>query len=263
MKESVHHALILAAGFGTRMGALSVRIAKSLLPLAGKPVIQYLAEKIFESGQIESLTIVTNHFYFKKLDAWVRRFEHPAIHLLDNGVTSNEKRFGAIADLRYAAERKNLQGPLLVTASDNLYGFDFSSLLKFYECKQTDIVTAYEEGDPERLRKTGVASLDKEGRVTAFEEKPREPAGNFAVPPLYIFTGETLQRIGVYLREGNNPDAPGNFIAWLHGRVPVHAFRFTGSVTCIGDAKSYARVQRDFERAGREPPAHPQRDGDK
>ena len=241
------NALILAAGFGTRMGALSHTIAKPLLPVAGKSVTEHLCGRLFATGRIEHITIITNAYYYEQFEAWLSRYGNSDIDLINDGATENNNRLGAIADIRLARDRIQPQSPLLITAGDNLYEFDFADLISFQQQTRTDAIIAYHQTDPERLKKTGVAVLDKYGRVIGFQEKPEQPKSEYAVPCMYILTPETLRRIDNYLDEGNNPDAPGHFIAWLHSRAPVYAFRFTTPVHAIGDAKSYDAVRNALE----------------
>jgi glucose-1-phosphate thymidylyltransferase len=240
-------ALVLAAGFGTRMGALSQKTAKPLLPVARKPVVEHLADNLFRTGSIRRLVLITNRFYYPQFEAWASEYRVGEVALIDDGVLTNENRLGAIADLRLALEKMRFEGPLLVLAGDNLYGFDFADFIAFQEKRGTDVVAAYRQPDVDRLRKTGVARLDTCCRVTDFEEKPIHPASEWAVPCLYIFLPDTLNRIEAYLREGNPPDAPGHLIAWLHSGVSLHAYCFDAPLYSIGDAESYARTRKALE----------------
>ena len=121
-----------------------------------------------------------------------------------------------------------------------------ADFIAFQQKAGTDTIIAYHQPGIEKLQKTGVAILDENDRVTGFQEKPQQPKSEYAVPCMYILTPETLQRIDDYIAEGSNPDAPGHFIAWLHARTPVHAFRFDTPVHAIGDAASYAAVQKNY-----------------
>ncbi len=241
------NALILAAGFGTRMGSLSKKTAKPLLPVAGTPIVEHLATALLKSDRVGNVTIVTNRYYFAQFETWAAGFGSQDVDILSDGTVSNEKRRGATADLRFAVDKSRLKGPLIVLSGDNLYTFPFEDLITYFEKVQTDVVAAYEQRDQARLQKTGVASLDPDGKVTLFEEKPEGPKSFYAVPCLYILTPESLAMIELYLKEGNDPDAPGHFIAWLHTKRPIHAFCFDTPLHSIGDADSYERTKRALE----------------
>ena len=81
----------------------------------------------------------------------------------------------------------------------------------------------------------------------SFKEKPKEPRTRYAVPPFYIYQKSTLRLIGQYLDEGNNPDAPGNFIPWLITKKDVYAFKFKGMRFDIGTVESYDRVRKLYK----------------
>jgi glucose-1-phosphate thymidylyltransferase len=244
------NALILAAGYGKRMGEITRTTAKPLLPVNGKPVIQHLADQLFSTGKIDHLTVISNAYYYGQFAAWVESLNRDNVTLLNDGSTTNENRLGAIADLKLAAEQAPPRGPLLVMAGDNIYTFPLGRFIDFYEQKQTDCVVARHLPDIGKLRKTGVVSLDSNHRIVDFEEKPERPKSEYGVPCMYILTPPSLLLIGEYIdvfrHDRSKSDAPGNFIAWLHTQTPVHAYRFHEPLHCIGDKESYARVQQAF-----------------
>ncbi len=241
------HALILAAGFGTRMGALTKKTAKPLLPVASKPVIEHIADRLMETGRISGITVVTNRYYHEQFDAWTRSYKRCPIRLIDNGATCNENRRGAIADLSLAADKTG-SVPLMVMAADNIFSFDLSRMLDFFEKKRADVVAAFFQPDLEKLKNTGVASIDGNGCISSFEEKPEEPKGTHAVPCLYVLLPETVALVKRYLAEGEETDAPGNLIAWLYKRVGLHAFCFDEPILRVGDIESYEETKRVLEK---------------
>ena len=73
----------------------------------------------------------------------------------------------------------------------------------------------YFEEDVARLRKTGVATVDENDKITKMVEKPQEPESNWAIPPFYIYCKDNISKIQKGIDEGCPTDAPGNFIAKL------------------------------------------------
>jgi len=219
-------ALILAAGYATRMYPLTRDRAKPLLPVDGRPIIDPLAENISRIQGMEELVVVTNRKFREQFQQWAGSRDFGlAPRIIDDGTTSNDRRLGAIGDIRLVVETLNIQGDLLVAAGDNLFPCDLGEFVEFYRLKGRDVVTCYPQSDLVRLRRTGVAILAEDGRVLEFAEKPARPKSRWAVPPLYLFTGATLGDLAVYLEEGNDPDAPGNFLSWLCPRKPVYAWK--------------------------------------
>jgi len=247
-------ALILAAGYGTRVYPLTMDLPKALLPVAGKPVINYLVEEIEQTGRVDDIFVVTNNKFFDQFEDWMQQLDvRMGIEILNDGTDYNENRLGAIGDIALTIEKANLKDNLLVAASDNIFGFSFKKLCRFYEEQQTDCITVRVLEDVRKLRTTGVAELDDAFRVISFTEKPESPRSNLACPPVYIFRNDTLPLIGEYLRRGGNPDAPGFFIEWLVGQKPVHAFQFDEPRYNIGDLELYRAVCSVFEQNVAEP----------
>jgi glucose-1-phosphate thymidylyltransferase len=245
--------LILAAGYATRMYPLTKDTPKSLLPVAGRPVIDYIIPKIEEVEGVTGITIISNARFYEQFVQWVESSQyHLPIDVINDGSTDNDSRLGAIGDLNLFLSERGTDEDLLVLAGDNIFEFSLADFVDFYEDKgSTAATTIREQNDPERLRRAGVVDVDEEWRVISFEEKPEQPRSNYASPAFYIYGGEALCKVTDYIQQGNNPDAPGSFVAWLHKRLPVYAFLFHEMRYDIGNLQSYHEVDRIYsERFG-------------
>ena len=241
-------ALILAAGYATRLRPLTDSFPKMLLPLAERPMLDYLLDRIREVGEIEEIHLVTNARFAPIFGDWAP--EDVTVH--DDGTRSNEDRLGAIGDIALAIERGGLAGAdLLVVAGDNLIGYSLRGLVDFWRAKGGSAVALHEVSDPELLKNYGVVELDEDDRVVGFQEKPAEPRSNLAATAAYLYRAEHMELLARYLEEGNPPDAPGNFAAWLHTRAPVHGYRTSGEWHDIGDLRQLLEADNLLrERAG-------------
>lgn len=242
-------AVILAAGYATRLYPLTKDFPKPLLPVGGKTILDHLMAKIVAVNCIDEIFIITNHRFQGYFAAWAKQAKVlTPIVVVDDQTVSNNDRLGALADLQFVIDQAHLDDDLLVLAADNLFDFEITEMVAFYNKVGTDIITAYEVNDIPALQRTGVVLLDDQSRVLEFEEKPEHPRSNLAVPPFYIFKKVTvIHGVKQYLAAGNNPDAPGNFIPWLIQRELVHAYCFSGSRYDIGTLESYQAVQQLFE----------------
>jgi glucose-1-phosphate thymidylyltransferase len=231
------HAVVLAAGYATRLRPLTNRIAKPLLPLAGRPMLDYLAAKIDDVGEIEALHVVTNARFAPDFAEWAsaRRGRLPVV-VHDDGTQSNADRLGAIGDLQFVIERAGLAGDdLLVVAGDNLFEFSLADFVGFWRAREGSAVGVYDCGDRRLARQYGVVELDPGDRVVSLVEKPAEAAGTLVTIAAYLFPGEHAALVRDYLDEGNAPDQPGRFLVWLYPRAPVYGYRFPGAWLDIGD----------------------------
>jgi glucose-1-phosphate thymidylyltransferase len=222
-----------------------------LLPLAGRPMLDYLLDKIREVAEIDELHLVTNARFAGAFRDWAP--DDVTVH--DDGTTSNEDRLGAIGDIAFTVDRAGLEGEdLLVVAGDNLIGYSVPDYVAFWRGKEGSAIALYECPDPELIKQYGVVELDEDDRVLSFEEKPERPVSNLAATAAYLYRAEDVSLLGQYLAEGNSADAPGNYVAWLYMRAPVYGYRFSGDWLDIGDHTQLLEADnRMRERAGLPP----------
>lgn len=220
-------ALILAAGYATRLRPLTDSIAKPLLPVGGRPMVDWILDRIAETSA-EEVHLVTNARFAGDFERWA---EGKDVQVHNDGTTSNEDRLGAIGDIDFVG----IDDDLLVIASDNLFDYSLAEYEAYWRAKRGSCIAVYDVGDPELAKKYGIVDVDADDRVTNFVEKPASPPTTLCATATYLYRREHAVLIATYLAEGNAPDQPGNFVAWLHGRAPVYAYRFPGEWYDIGD----------------------------
>lgn len=227
------NALVLAAGYATRLRPLTQDRAKPLLPVGGRPLIEYLVDAIAAVPEVQSIHVVTNSRFAPHFDRWARG---RGVEVHDDGTSSDEDRLGAIGDVKFVVDRAGLDDDLLVVAGDNLFDFSLADEVAFWHAKgETSVVALHDVGDRELARHYGVVALDRDERVVEFLEKPDDPPSTLAATASYVFSRDHAALLDTYLREGNAPDQPGRFVAWLAQREPVYGFRFDGDWLDIGD----------------------------
>ena len=230
-------AIILAAGYATRLRPLTEHTAKPLLPIAGRPMIDYICDKIVELDEVDQIHVVTNQRFAPSFAAWAadKKLRAPVV-VHDDGTTSNEDRLGAIGDIQFTVDRASLAGDdLLVIAGDNLFDFSLVEYAAFWRGKGGSAIALYRCPDPELVKQYAIVELDQDERVTSFVEKPQQPATDLVAIATYLYHRDHVPLIKQYLDEGNKKDQPGNLVAWLYPRAPVHGYRFEGTWLDIGD----------------------------
>ena len=197
-------------------------------------MLDYLVDRLREVDDIDEIHLVTNA---RVADAF-RDWAPGDVTVHDDGTSSNEDRLGAIGDIAFAIERGGLEGEdLLIVAGDNLIGYSLAEFVDFWRGKNGSAIAVRDLGDRELLGQYGVVELDDDDRVVGLEEKPSEPKGDLAATAAYLYRAEHLAHLPGYLAEGNPPDAPGNFMVWLHTREPVYGYRAEGEWHDIGDLR--------------------------
>jgi len=234
--------LILAAGYATRLYPLTLKKAKPLLVVGGKPIIEWVVDNLAGAPDPETIYVVTNDKFAADFQAWSERYrnQHPEFkfQIINDGSTSDEDKLGAIGDINLVVSRENLtQSSLLIVAGDNLLT---ESLANFVECARgTDATVAvYDVGDAEAIKQYGNISVDGDGIITRFEEKPEKPQGTLAAVAVYYYSPAALSLLTTYLAAGNNPDQPGRFVQWLYTRKPVKTFQIKGKWLDIGSKET-------------------------
>ena len=243
--------LILAAGYATRLYPLTENFPKPLLKVGEKPILDWLLDDIDSSGEVDEYIVISNHKFVSHFDKWaLERASRTGrtIRVLDDRTTSNETRLGAVRDIQLAIDELKIDDDLFVIAGDNLLDFSLSDFIRYAKEKGTSCVMRYYEPSVERLRKTGVATVDGDGLILSMEEKPSEPKSHWCCPPFYFYRQSDVPLVKVGIESGCGVDAPGSFIAWLSTKTPVHAWEMPGHRFDIGNLESYYEAIEKFKK---------------
>lgn len=245
-------ALILAAGYATRLYPLTRNYPKPLLPVAGKPIIDHIAAKIEALRGVDEIIVVTNSKFASLFERWAkRRSGSLRVTVVDDLTSTPELRRGAIGDLHFVIGSKGITEDLLVIGGDNLFDSGLEEFAVFSSSKSpAGVIGAYDIKDRRKAGKYGVVSLDS-GRVVDFQEKPAHPASALVGMCLYYLPGFKLGLVDEYLKEGNKKDAVGFFIEWLRSKEDVFCFVFGGRWYDIGHHDSYREADAYFRAAGK------------
>lgn len=240
--------IILAAGYATRLYPLTLTRPKPLLPVAGKPMIEYVLDNLAPIGDIERVFVVTNARFADQFQAWADGYRGAALRftIVNDGSTEDSNKLGAIGDIHFVLTREHVDADLIVVAGDNLFSQSLEGFGRFCRDKRAPVLGVYDVGSLEQIRKYNAIATDAEGRITYFEEKPPHPTSTLTGIALYHYPRATLPLIRQYIAEGNNPDQPGRLIQWLYPRVPVYTWRVPGLWFDIGSKETLEEANRIF-----------------
>jgi glucose-1-phosphate thymidylyltransferase len=227
-------AIILAGGYATRLQPLTDDLSKCLLPVGGKPMVDWILERIRDVEEIDEVHVVTNSRFAQDFEHWAASKDGVTVH--DDRTSSNEDRLGAIGDVAFTLDRARIDDDVIVIAGDNLFDDDLQDYVDFWRRKGVASAVAVRDvGDLRLASQYGIVALDGDDRVIEFVEKPPEPTSTLAATATYIYHREHVPLVARYLAEGNPPDQSGSFIEWLRSREPVYGYGFTGIWLDIGD----------------------------
>ena len=228
-------AIILAAGYATRLYPLTLDKPKALLQIQGKPIIDYILDQMNTVSDIDQIFVVSNSKFVEQFREWAYNAQTGIpIKVLDDGSVDEASKLGAIGDISFVIENEKIDEDIIVIAGDNLFSFPLADYNRFFAEKDCDCVCVQRVEDREACKQLGIALLDETNRVIDMEEKPQEPKSDCVVFAIYMYKRETIPLIKQYLDEGNKPDAPGNFVGWLYKRKPVYAYIISGKCYDIG-----------------------------
>jgi glucose-1-phosphate thymidylyltransferase len=241
-------AILLCAGYATRMHPLTKEFPKSLLPVADRPVIDYLIEQLIGLPELRSIHVVTNAKFFKLFESWQNKWfnviksKNIIIKIHNNGSTANENRCGAVADLKFVLERTSEPSRAIVSAGDNIYCFQFEPILQYFIKRNNHYIVALSENDEIKLKRTGVLLIDEDNRVLKLYEKPKRPLSKWFSPALYFLLPSLWSELNEYIQISDNHDELCHFIDFLCHKGNVYAYKLHASRWDIGNIDSYLKA---------------------
>jgi glucose-1-phosphate thymidylyltransferase len=237
-------AIILAGGYAKRMGQLAVELPKSLLPIAGRPAIEYILDKLTEIAP-EKILLTTNIKFKPAFESWLTSKHLANIELVVEQSRSEREKLGAVGALAQLAPKLE-PDDYLVICGDNFFTSSLTGMLECYRQKRKAIVAVYHQKSLEEVKLGSAVTLGSDNRIVSFEEKPKKPTTTVVGACIYILPYESLLRTKQYLEIGGNRDEPGNFIAWLCKQEEVYAYMFPSYIWDIGTPKGYEELQKQF-----------------
>jgi len=239
--------LILAAGYATRLYPLTKEYPKPLLEVSGRPIIDYIVDKLNCVDAVDEIIVVTNSKFISRFRGWKKKVKSPkAITLVDDQTKSNADRLGAIGDINFVIDKKHIKEDTLVIGGDNLFNGSLKEFLKFATDKKSAVTLGlYKLSRLKDASRYGVAKLNKENKVVYFKEKPANPESKLVAMCLYYLPGKRLGLIKDFIKVRKVADATGNYIGWIKDKIDTYGFIFSGSWYDIGDYKFLNAAQKE------------------
>jgi glucose-1-phosphate thymidylyltransferase len=268
-------ALILAAGYATRLYPLTKKCPKPLLKVGKRPLINYVFDKCERLRDVDEIIVVTNSKFISQFEKWRKNLKtKKRLSIVDDLTKEYSDRRGAIGDIDFVIDKIQIKDDLLVIGGDNLFTAGLENLISFAKTHNPyPVIGVYRLGDIRKTKHCGVVKLDAKNRILDFKEKPKLPASNLVAMCLYYFPKETLARVKEYLRlvawvkgsqtlpyrqagmvlrpentpsGANKSDATGFYIDWLRKKMPVYGFMFSGHWYDIGNQRFYKEAKEEF-----------------
>lgn len=259
MKNKNCIAMLLAGGQGSRLKALTKRIAKPAVSFGGKyRIIDFSLSNCVNSG-INIVGILTQYkpfllnSYIGNGEAWDLDGLNGQVSLLPPYFTEEGGSFYAgTADAIY----KNMDvidniDPtyVLILSGDHLYKMDYNAMLTYHKNMNADLTVSVINVTKDEASRFGIMSVDNEKRITKFTEKPKKPESTLASMGIYIFTWKVLRKALLYdsVDKNSEHDFGKNIIPnLLKDNKRLFAYEFKGYWKDVGTIESYYEANMDL-----------------
>ena len=214
-KECV--AMLLAGGQGSRLYALTTKIAKPAVTFGGKyriidfPLSNCVNSSIDTVGVLTQYQPLVLNEYIGNGQPWDLDRAFGGVHILSPYQAKNRSDWykgtaNAIYQNLYFIKTYQPKY-VLILSGDHIYKMDYSKMLDFHKENEADCTIAAIRVPMEEASRFGIVNTDEDGRINEFEEKPKKPKSNLASMGIYIFTAEKLYK---YLEEDDKTKGSAN-----------------------------------------------------
>lgn len=236
--------LLLAAGYGTRLYPLTRDQPKPLLEVGDQPMIDHLLDRLSDVSGISDVILVSNDRFAEDFSTWAREQNRPwPVSVVNDGTEHPDEKRGAIGDIQYVLDQKEIDSDLFVIGGDNYFEFSLRSMVETFRETGENTVGAILFDDREKCSRYGILDVNSEGIVNEFLEKPDHPPSRLVSMAMYLFPRNKLSLIEKYLEEGGNPDETGSYMEYLVECDHLRAHVFEGTWFDIGDRDSLERAR--------------------
>ena len=182
-------AILLAGGLGTRLRPLTDSIPKCLVPIAGRPLLDFWVERLAEAGVGEAR--VNTHAHADQVRAYIaevnRRGPIRLVESHEPALLGSAGTIAANADLADGVDE------VIIVYADNFSDVDLGRMLAFHRSHDDPFtMLLFRAEDP---RACGIAELGPDKRVVSFVEKPEHPKGDLANAGVYIVSADAYREI--------------------------------------------------------------------
>lgn len=252
-------AMLLAGGQGSRLYALTQKVAKPAIPYGGKDrFIDFPLSNCINSG-IDTVGVLTQYQpmvlneYIGNGQPWDLDKMHGGVHVLPPyqtaaGASWYEGTANAIYQNMAFIERYDPEY-VIVLGGDHIYKMDYSKMLDYHIANNADSTIAVIDVPRSEASRFGIMTCDEEGRIVDFTEKPKEPKSTLASMGIYVFSWEKLRK---YLIENENANTGSKDFgkdiipAMLANDERLFAYEFEGYWKDVGTLDSLWEANMDL-----------------
>lgn len=237
-------AVILCAGYATRLYPFTINEPKALLPVNGMPLLSYTVKNLLDVREIDRFYVVTNDKFNQKFLEWNKK-EDSRIEIINDRTRTNEERIGGVMDFAFALEK--IDDDVFIILGDNYFNFPLKRFVDFFKEKQKICVALHDLKNLEKAKRFGVLELNGD-KIIGFEEKPEKPKSTLISTGCYLFPKKELKDVWDYIESDKNKEGVGYIIKdFAENRKDIRGFIFDEEWHDIGTIEDYERIKREIK----------------
>lgn len=260
MRQNNMVAMILAGGRGSRLHALTSKVAKPAVYFGGKYRIIDFPLSNCANSNIDVVGVLTQ-YESVLLNAYASAGQRWGLDTFDSGVyvlpprekaDSNLDVYRGTADaITQNIDFLDQYDPeyVLVLSGDHIYKMDYAKMLSYHKEKNADVTIAVLPVPMEEASRFGIMNTDDANQIVEFEEKPAQPKSNLASMGIYIFDWKMLRK--KLIADDKDPNSSHDF---GHDIIPqlleehkrLFAWEFNGYWKDVGTIDSLWEANMDL-----------------
>ena len=238
-------AAILCTDYGGRAFSLTANKPKALLPVRGRPIIEFIVRKVQLLEEVDKIFIVTNHRFYSEFKKWQENFfSKKPIDLIDTNTDGLGNNSGVIKWLVFLIEKGKIDDDLIVIDGNNLFDFDLSAFIKFAKGEYSkNVVGVYNLNGKFKSNRFDIVKLDDKKRIVDFlKNSPRGNSLKFVSTCICFFPKEKLFLFKEYINKRGEAEKIDSYLEWLIKKDEVFGFEFHGNWINVRDLDSYTEA---------------------
>lgn len=224
-------AIMLCAGYGTRLHPLTRNTPKGLLEVGGNRILDYQMPQILDLPELSAIHLVTNGHYFAQFYTWAESWRSAIdergvkMHLHTDGSVDEKDRLGSVGDLSFILRHVDREEPAVITAGDNIYRFPLRPIAEDFLRGGDNVILALREPSYQVRQRYAVVEFGDGDQVANLHDEPEAPPTEWVCPSLYFLQPEALKRVDSYLADGGAADSFAGYLDHIMKHEHVRAVR--------------------------------------